>query len=291
MFPAAFDYRAPTTLDETLSLLAQHGDAAKVMAGGQSLIPLLKLRFSRPELIVDIGRVQGLNGVGRENGHLAVGALVRHVDIERSKDVASAAPMMAEAAHWIADPLIRNRGTLVGSICHADPSGDWGSVMLAMDGEVVARSKSGRRTIHARDFFKGPFETALKADEVATGVRIPVGKGAGGGAYLKLERKVGDFATVAVAVHVHLDGNRFASAGIGLTAVGATNIKAGEAEKFLAGKDATDEVIAEAARLAAAAAEPKDDVRGSAAYKKDVVRIFVQRGLKTAVARAKEGGR
>jgi aerobic carbon-monoxide dehydrogenase medium subunit len=291
MFPAAFDYRAPTTLDETLSLLAQHGDAAKVMAGGQSLIPLLKLRFSRPELIVDIGRVQGLHAVGRENGHLALGALVRHVDIERNTDVASAAPMMAEAAHWIADPLIRNRGTLVGSICHADPSGDWGSVMLAMDGQVVARSKSGQRTIHARDFFKGPFETALKPDEVATGVRIPVGKGRGGGAYLKLERKVGDFATVAVAVQVHLDGKRFANAGIGLTAVGATNIKATEAEKFLAGKDATDEVIAEAARLAAAAAEPKDDVRGSAAFKKDVVRVFVQRGLKTAVARAKEGGR
>ena len=288
MFPAAFDYRAPTTLDEALSLLKQHGDEAKVMAGGQSLIPLLKLRFTRPELVVDIGRIPGLNGIKRDNGHVAVGALARHVDIERSEELARSAPMMLEAAHWIADPLVRNRGTLVGSICHADPSGDWGSVLLAMKGDVVARSQSGERVIHGSDFFKGPFETALKPDEVATGVRFPVGKGAGGGAYLKLERKVTDFATVAVAVHVHLDGNRFTNAGIGLTAVGATNIKATEAEHFLVGKEATDDVIAEAARLAAAAAEPKDDIRGSAAYKKDVVRVFVQRGLRTAVARAKE---
>ena len=291
MFPAAFDYRAPTSLDETLSLLAQHGDSAKVMAGGQSLIPLLKLRFTRPELVIDLGHVTGLDAVRRDDGHLAVGALVRHVDVERSKDVARAAPMMLEAAHWIADPLVRNRGTLVGSICHADPAGDWGSVMLAMKAEVVARSSSGERVIHADGFFKGPFETALKPDELVTGVRIPVGKGQGGGAYLKLERKVTDFATVAVAVHVHMDGGKFTNAGIGLTAVGATNIKAIDAERFLIGKDATDQVIAEAARLAAAAAEPKDDIRGSAEYKRDVVRVFVQRGLKTAAARAKEGSR
>jgi aerobic carbon-monoxide dehydrogenase medium subunit len=288
MFPAAFDYRAPTSLDETLSLLEQHGESAKVMAGGQSLIPLLKLRFSRPDLVVDIGRVTGLDAVVRDDGHLAVGALVRHVDIERSKEVAAAAPMMLEAAHWIADPLVRNRGTLVGSICHADPAGDWGSVVLAMHADVVVRSSKGERVIHASEFFTGPLETALKPDEVATEVRIPVGKGRGGGAYLKLERKVGDFATVGVAVHVHLDGDRIETAGIGLTAVGPTNLKATEAEKALRGKAPSDEVIAEAARLAADEAEPKDDIRGTAAYKKDVVRVFVQRGLKTAVARAKE---
>ena len=290
MFPAPFDYRAPTTLDETLSILGQHGDAAKVMAGGQSLIPLLKLRFSRPDLVVDIGRVGGLNHVKRDNGHLAIGALVRHVDIEGDKQVAAGAPVLAEAAHWIADPLVRNRGTLVGSICHADPSGDWGSVILAMKADVVAQSGAGERVIHAADFFKGPFETALKADEVVTEVRIPVGKGRGGGAYLKLERKVGDFATVAVAVHLHLAGDKIETAGIGLTAVGPTNIKATEAEHFLHGKQATDEVFDEAARIAADAAEPKDDVRGSPEYKKDVVRVFVKRGLRTAVQRAKEAG-
>jgi len=290
MFPAAFDYRAPTSLDEALSILQQQGDAAKVMAGGQSLIPLLKLRFSRPDLVVDIAHVGGLDHVRRDDGHVRVGALVRHVDIERSQELKAAAPMMLEAAHWIADPLVRNRGTLAGSVCHADPSGDWGSVILALGADVVARSaRGGERVIKAADFFKGPFETALKADEMVTEIRIPAQKSRAGGAYLKLERKVGDFATVAVAVQVELDGDRIASAGIGLTAVGPTNIKATGAENALRGKAAGDEAFAEAGRLAAEAAQPKDDVRGSAAYKKDVVRVFVQRGLKTAVARAKEG--
>ena len=289
MFPAAFDYRAPTSLDEALALLKQHGDEAKVMAGGQSLIPLLKLRFSRPELIVDIGRLPALNTVRRENGHVAIGALVRHVDIEQSKELASTAPMMVEAARWIADPLVRNRGTLVGSICHADPAGDWGSVMLAYGADVVARSAGGERVIHSDGFFEGPFTTKLRADEVVTAVRVPVPKNRSGGAYLKLERKVGDFATVAVAIQVELDGTKIGRAGIGLTAVGPSNIKATEAENFLKGKEPSDAVIAEAARIAAASAEPKDDTRGSADYKKDVVRVFVQRGLHTAVSRAKEG--
>jgi aerobic carbon-monoxide dehydrogenase medium subunit len=288
MFPAAFDYRAPTSLEETLSLLKKHGEEAKVMAGGQSLIPLLKLRFARPELVIDIGRLPALNTVTRQDGHLVIGALVRHVDIERSKELAAEAPMLPEAAHWIADPLVRNRGTLAGSICHADPAGDWGSVMLAFGADVVARSQAGERVIHSDGFFKGPFETALKPDEVVTAVRIPVHKGRSGGAYLKLERKVGDFATVAVAVQVALEGDRIASAGIGLTAVGDRNLKATEAERFLQGKSPADDVIAEAARLASNAAEPNDDIRGSAEYKKDVVRVFVQRGLRTAVQRARE---
>jgi len=290
MFPAAFDYRAPTALDEALAILKEHGDSAKVMAGGQSLIPLLKLRFSRPEMVVDIARIDGLNTIKRDDGHVVVGALARHADIERSQELAASAPLLPEAAHWIADPLVRNRGTLVGSLCHADPSGDWGSVILAMKADIHARSSSGERVIHGTDFLKGPFETALKPDEVVTEVRIPVGKGRGGGAYLKLERKVGDFATVGVAVHLHLQGDRIEIAGIGLTAVGPKNIQAVEAERFLHGKQATDEVFAEAARLAADAAEPNDDTRGSAAYKKDVVRVFVQRGLKTAVQRAREAG-
>ena len=288
MLPAAFDYRAPASLNEALGILKQRGDEAKVMAGGQSLIPLLKLRFSRPELVVDIARIPNLNGIKRDDGHIAIGALARHVDIERSKDLAAVAPMLAEAAHWIADPLVRNRGTLVGSICHADPAGDWGSVVLAFGADIVATSESGQRVIHAQDFFKGPFTTSLNPDEVVTEVRIPVARGRAGGAYLKLERRVGDFATVAVGVQIEMDGDKIARAGIGLTAVGPQNIKAVEAERHLHGKEPTDAVIAEAARLAAAAAEPKDDARGSAAYKKDVVRVFVQRGLKTAIGRAGE---
>ena len=289
MYPATFDYRAPATLDETLAILKAKGEDAKLMAGGQSLIPLLKLRFSRPELVVDIGRLPAMDYVKRANGHVAIGALVRHVDIERHRELGALAPLMVEAAHWIADPLVRNRGTLVGSVCHADPAGDWGSVLLALDATVLARSASGERAIRADGFFTGPLSTVLNPDEVVTEVRIPVPKGRSAGAYLKLERKVGDFATVGVAVQVELDGDKIASAGIGLTAVGPNNIKAVEAERFLHGKHPADDVYAEAGRLAAAAAEPNDDIRGSGAYKKDVVRVFVQRGLKTAVQRAKGG--
>src|SRR6266853_4839795 len=251
MFPAAFDYRSPSTLDEALGVLADRGDDAKVMAGGQSLIPLLKLRFSQPALVVDIGRLAGLKDIKREDGHVRIGALVRHVDVERSTELAKLVPLMVEAVHWIADPLVRNRGTVVGSVCHADPSGDWGSVMLALNAEVVARSKSGERKIPVAEFFKGPFTTALRSDEIATEIRIPIPTGAAGGAYNKLERKVGDFATVAVAVQVEMNGKKIARAGIGLTSVGATNIKAIEAEKALAGREPSDEVIRDAARLAA----------------------------------------
>jgi carbon-monoxide dehydrogenase medium subunit len=288
MFPAAFDYQAPASLEEALGLLAERGDDAKIMAGGQSLIPLLKLRFAQPALVIDIGRLPEMAGIARQNGHLAIGALARHVDIERSADLAWLCPILVDTVHWISDPLVRNRGTMAGSICHADPSGDWGSVMLALEANFVARSKSGERVIPAAGFFHGPFTTALKADEIVTEIRIPMPSGPAGGAYNKLERKVGDFATVAVAVHVELSGGKIAKAGIGLTAVGETNIKATAAEKALVGHEPTDELIAEAARLASEAAQPKDDIRGTAAYKKDVVRVYVQRGLKTALGHARE---
>ena len=288
MFPAAFDYRVPATLAEAVDILHERGDDAKVMAGGQSLIPLLKLRFAQPQLIVDIGRIPGLAEVTRDNGHVRIGALVRHVDIERSKELATLVPLMVEAVHWIADPLVRNRGTVVGSVCHADPSGDWGSIMLALNADLVAQSTKGERVIPIDGFFEGPFTTSLRSDEIATAIRIPLPKGSAGGSYHKLERKVGDFATVAVSVQVELDGRKVKTAGIGMTSVGATNLKAKQAEKALIGKELNDDVIAEAAKLAAAESEPKDDVRGTAAYKKDMVRVFVQRGLKAALARAQE---
>ncbi|HVS49972.1 MAG TPA: xanthine dehydrogenase family protein subunit M [Candidatus Dormibacteraeota bacterium] len=288
MFPAAFDYQSPATLDEALGLLAERGDDAKVMAGGQSLIPLLKLRFAQPQLIVDIGRIPGMTEIKRDDGHLKIGALARHVDIERSKELAKLLPVMVEAVRWISDPLVRNRGTLVGSVCHADPSGDWGSIMLALDAELVARSAKGERVIPIDGFFEGPFTTTLRSDEIATEIRIPLPTGRAGGSYHKLERRVGDFATVAVSLQIELDGNKVKKAGIGLTSVGATNIKAKKAEQALVGHELKDDVIAESAKLAAEAAEPKDDIRGTAAYKKDVVRVFVKRGLKAALARAQE---
>lgn len=291
MVPAAFDYRAPTSLAEALDLLRQHGDDAKVMAGGQSLIPLLKLRFAAPAILVDIGRVPGLTGIEAEADALRVGARTRHVDVERDAGLDRRCPILRDAAPQIADPLVRNRGTVGGSLCHADPAGDWGSVMLALDAQLVAASAAGERVIPAADFFQGPFTTALRPDEVLTEVRIPAappGRRASG-AYLKLERKVGDFATVGVAVQVQLADGRVERAGIGLTAVGSSSLKALEAERALAGREPTAEAIAEAARLAAEAAEPRDDLRGSAAYKRDMVRVFVQRGLRTALDRAGRG--
>jgi carbon-monoxide dehydrogenase medium subunit len=287
MFPAAFDYVAPVALDEVLGLLHEHGDDAKVLAGGQSLIPLLKLRFAAPVIVIDIGRVDGLEGISRENGHVRIGARTRHRDVESATDLRGTLDVLLDAAPLISDPLIRNMGTVGGSVCHADPAGDWGAVMLAVGAEFVVKSAGGKRVLPAAGFFQGPFTTGLNSDEVMTEIRIPVGGGRSGGTYLKLERKIGDFASVAAAVHVVLgDDGRIAKAGIGLCAVGAQSIKATVAEAALAGQEPSDEVIAAASRLAAEAAEPKADIRGSAEYKRDVARVFVQRGLRTAVNRA-----
>jgi len=291
MYPAAFEYRAPTSLAEALRLLQEHGDDAKVMAGGQSLVPLLKLRFAMPAVVVDIGRLSELTRFRSDSGQLRIGARTRHVDIESNPDLRRLCAILSEAAPQIADPLVRNRGTVVGSVCHADPQGDWGSVMIALGAEMVARSESGERRIPATEFFEGPFTTALRADEVVTEIVIPTSNRPSAGTYLKLERKIGDFATVGVAVQVEMANGHIGRAGIGLTAVGPKNLQAAEAEQALAGQEPTDQVIADAARLAAAAAEPKDDARGSAEYKKDIVRVFVQRGLRKAVAMAREGGR
>ncbi len=290
MLPAAFEYAAPGTLDEALALLDQHADDGKVLAGGQSLIPLLKLRLASPGYLIDINRIPGLDVLEERDGTLVVGPLVRHKTAERSSLLANRYPVLAEAAPQIADPLVRNRGTVAGSLAHADPSGDWGSVMLAVDAEFVLRSRRGSRTVNARDFFTGPFSTVLQPNEILTEIRIPGRRGPAGGAYLKLERKVGDFATVGVAIQLRMDDGKVRDAGIGLTAVGPQNLKAAEAEAALRGQTLNDTVIKEAAQLAAKAAEPRADLRGSEAYKRNVVRVFTERGLKRAYERARGGG-
>jgi len=290
MLPAPFEYHAPKTLDEALDLLDQLGDEGKVLAGGQSLIPLLKLRFASPAHLVDINRIKELDFIEERDGTLRIGPLFRHKAAERSSLLASRYQVMADAAPQIADPIIRNRGTIAGSVAHADPSGDWGTVLLALDADLVLRSKSGSRTVKVRDFFSGPFSTALQPTEILSEIRIPVARAQTGGAYLKLERKVGDFATVAVAVHLQMDDGKVGSAGIGLTAVGPQNIKAERAEAALNGARLDDSTIKEAATLAAEAAEPKADHRGSVEYKRNVVRVFTERGLKRAYERARGGG-
>ena len=286
MLPPRFDYLAPRSLDEALDALAEQGEEAKVLAGGQSLIPVLKLRLGAPACLVDVNRVPGLDGLAEDGDRLRVGALVRHRHAERSALLRERYPTMAAAAPQVSDPLVRNLGTVGGSLAHADPAGDWGAVMLAMDAELVARSRAGSRTIAARDFFDGPFTTALRPDELLVEVLVPARPGSGG-AYLKLERKVGDFATAAVAVRLTLsDDDRIAEAGIGLTAVGPTNLAAAEAEQALVGAEPGDEVFREAAELAARAASPSADPRGSVDYKRNVVRVFTERGLRAAAESA-----
>jgi carbon-monoxide dehydrogenase medium subunit len=280
MYPSRFRYEAPHSLAEAIGLLRDGGDYAKVLAGGQSLVPLMKLRFASPELVVDINNVPGLSYHRNDpDGTLRIGALCRHVDLERSGLLASSQPTMAAAAPLIADPIVRNRGTLVGSLCHADPQGDWASVVLALGGSIVAQGPGGQRSIPLAEFVTGPFQTVLDPDEIAVEAVIPPARGARSGGYLKLERRVGDFATVGVAVAIETSGEVVTRAGIALTGVGGSTIAATEAAAALTGQPVTPESISQAAELAAAAARPRTDHRGSAEYKRHMVSTFVERIL------------
>ncbi len=280
MFPPRFRYEAPRTIAEAVSLLHEGDGEAKVLAGGQSLVPLLKLRFASPELLVDINNLSDLAYHRLDDqGALHVGALCRHVDLERSALVAERQPTMAAAAPLIADPIVRTRGTLVGSLCHADPQGDWAAVMTAMGAQVVAQGPSGRRQIAIADFVTGPFQNTLAYDEVAVEAIVPAAQGRLEGGFLKLERRVGDFATAGTAVAVELDGDRVRRAGIALSGVGGRTIDATEAAASLTGQVLDQAAITHAADLAAAVAEPRSDHRGSAEYKRHVIHTFVIRIL------------
>jgi carbon-monoxide dehydrogenase medium subunit len=283
MLPARFEYHRPETLDEAIGLLKEHGDEAKVLAGGMSFIPLMKLRFATPGHLVDVNRIADLNGMSEADSWLRVKAVTRHNELANADLIKSRYPAMAAAAPQISDPIVRNLGTIGGSLAHADPAGDWGSVMLALDAQVVARRSGGERTFPVEELFVSNFATTLDPEEILTEVRIPMPEPRSGGAYLKLERKIGDFATVGVAVQLTLDDGQVKSAGIGLTAVGPTNIKARDAEARLEGSDASDGVVAEAAKLAAQAAQPMSDLRGSEDYKRHVVEVFVRRGVARAL--------
>ena len=287
MYPASFEYFAPATLDEALGILERYEGDAKVLAGGQSLIPLMKLRFAAPRALVDINGIPGLDVLAEEGGVLRIGALVRHKKCERSPVLGGRYSVLGDTAPQVSDPLVRNLGTVAGSISHADPQGDWGSALLAAGAEVVARGPGGTRTIPIDDFLQGPFTTALEPAEIVTEIRVPDPGPRSGGTYLKLERKIGDFATVGVAVQLSLSNGTVGRAGIALTGVGPKNIRAHAAEAALAGAALDDAAIREAASLAAAAAEPHDDLRGSAEYKRDVVRIFTERGLRAAAEAAR----
>ena len=292
MFPSAFEYSAPSSLDEALSTLAEIGDEGRVLAGGQSLIPMMKLRLASPGHLVDINGLNDLDYIRASNGHLAVGALTRHASVAASDLVASTNHTMASAAPWIADPLVRNRGTMAGSIAHCDPEGDWNSVMLAIGASVVARSASGgERVIPITDFVVDFFTNSLRPGEMVTEIRIPKYQGRGGGAYLKLERKIGDYATVGVASHLTLaDDGKISGAGLGLTAVYNHNLKVTEAEEMMIGEEPSEELFAEAGAIAARTCDPESNVRGPAEYKRAVVAEYTKRAFGQALATARGEG-
>jgi carbon-monoxide dehydrogenase medium subunit len=289
MIPPTFDYVAPKTVSEAVAALGQH-ENAKVLAGGQSLIPLMRFRLASPAVLVDLNRVEGLSYIEEKGGWLKIGSMTRESDVEHSPLVNEKYSLLSDAAHVISDPVVRNMGTVGGNLANADPGNDHPATMLAYGAEVVAVGPRGERVIPITSFFLDLYQSALARDEILTEVRIPASKPRSGGAYLKLERKVGDFATAAVAAQVELDENdNFASVGIGLTNVGLTAIKATAAEDFLKGKAASDDNIKQAAKLAAEAAQPIADVRGSEDYKRSLVKTYTVRALRLAVERAKGG--
>ena len=287
MIPAAFDYHAPTTIGEATALLTRLGDDAKVLSGGQSLIPLMKLRLASPAHVVDINGIPGLAYIREGEGFLRIGALTRESELEESELIRTRYPLLHDTSKVIADPVVRNLATVGGNLAHADPANDHPATMLASGAEVVAVGPKGERRIPIASFFTGPFATSLRPDEILTEIRIPLPAARSRGAYLKLERKVGDFATAAVAAQLTLDaGGRCEEVGIGLTNVGLTPIKAAKAEAALKGKNPDEATIKRAAELAAEASEPSADLRGSVEYKKDLVRVLTARALRKAVERA-----
>jgi carbon-monoxide dehydrogenase medium subunit len=285
VIPGQFDYHAPSTLDEAVLLLKKI-DGAKVLAGGQSLIPAMRFRLAQPQTLIDINRIQELSFIEERAESLAIGALTRELELEQSKTVAEAYPLLADTAKVIADPVVRNLATVGGNLAHADPANDHPATMLAYGAQVVARSPAGARTIPIDEFFVGLFESSLRPGEILTEIRIPKPTRGSGGAYLKIERKVGDYAVAAVAVQLQLSGGTIGSVRIGLTNVGPVPSRAKNAEAALLGKEPTDAVLEVAGKAAAAECDPSADLRGPVDYKRDMIRILTKRAVRSAVHRA-----
>jgi carbon-monoxide dehydrogenase medium subunit len=286
MIPGDFDYHAPRTAEEAVQLLAANRANAKILAGGQSLIPAMRFRLAVPAVLIDINGVEGMNHLREDNGHLAIGAVTRESALEVSELVQTKYHLLAEAAKVIADPIVRNMATVGGNIAHADPANDHPAVMLAYNAQVVAVSPRGQRTIAIDDFFVELFTSALAEDELLTEIRIPRPAAKSGGAYVKLERKVGDYAISAVAIQLTMDGDLCSSARIGLTNVSSVPMRARNAEAILQGNRVTESLLEEAGRAAAAECDPSPDLRGTVDYKRDITRILLKRAARKAIQRA-----
>ena len=285
-----FEYLKPSSISEAITLLRQYGEDAKLLAGGQSLVPMMKLRIARPKVLIDIHRILELNYIREETGQIRCGAMTRHVQIEESELIRNKIPMLCEAAGAIGDAQVRNRGTLGGGLVEADPSGDYGAVVLALNAQMKCISPRGERVIPAADFFTFAYTTALDSDEILTEIIFPLPNSTSAGVYLKLERVAGDFAIASAAVQMALDRNGVCNTiGVGVTGGGTVPQKALAVENLLQGKKITSELIDEAGRLIQEGAEPIEDTRGSAAYKKKALSAILRRALGEALQQATAG--
>jgi len=291
MYPASFEYLAPAGINEAIALLRQYGDDAKLLAGGQSLVPMMKLRLARPKYLIDLNKIPNLNAIREEGKHIHIGALTRHVQIEESSLIREKLPMLCEAARQIADAQVRNRGTLGGSLAEADPSGDWGPVALALKAQLKCVGPKGERRIAANEFFTFAYTSALENDEILTEAVFPVPRPESRGVYVKLEPVAGAFAIVSAAVQMALDKTGVCQEiGIGVTGRGPVPQEASSVEDLLTGKKISAELIDEAGRLIQEGADPIEDMRGSAKYKKKALAAILQRALKECLRRARDGG-
>jgi carbon-monoxide dehydrogenase medium subunit len=287
MIPRPFEYHAPTSVDAALALLATHGSEAKLLAGGHSLLPMMKLRFADPAHLIDLNRINSLKGIRLEGNELRIGAMTCENDLIWSPLLAQHCPLLVETARLISDPQVRYRGTIGGDISHGDPGNDHPAVMLCLGASFVLKGGGGQRVVPADGYFLGTYATAIEPDEIMTEIRIPVPAKDSGSCYAKLKRKTGDFATAATAVLLKLDGDVVLDVSIALTNVGATALKATDAENSLRRRPLTDSAIAEAARLAMSICDPVEDLRGNVEYKRAMAGEMTQRALRTAAGRAK----
>jgi len=291
MIPPSFEYLTPSNISDAVTLLQKHGDEAKILAGGHSLIPAMRLRLAEPGYLIDISGIGGLDYIQEESGQLRIGAMTCEAALEESEIVQRKFPLLLDTAKMIADPSVRNMATVGGNLAHGDPANDHPATMLALRASVIAEGPNGTREIKIDNFFPDFFTTALSEDEILTEIRIPTPPSASGGAYLKIERKVGDYAAAAVACQLNIDSSgSIENIGLGLTNVGSTPIRASSAEELLKGKKPDENMLAEAGRLAAADSEPMEDLRGSAEYKVALINELTQRAIKLSIQRA-EGSR
>jgi len=287
MYPAAFEYHAPTSVKDALKLLAKLKDDAKLLAGGHSLVPMMKLRLAQPGHLIDLKKVKGLSGIKEEKGALVIGAMTTHWEIEASKTVKAKVPVLAEVAGIIGDPAVRNKGTLGGSVAHADPAADWPAAMLALGAEMVCEGPKGKRTVKADDWFVGLMTTAAKGNEILTAIRVPVWPAGSGAAYMKFPHPASRFAVVGVCAAVTLDKQGVCTrAGVAVTGAGTRAVRARGVEAALTGKKLDAAAIEAAAQKAADGVDVQADLQGSVEYKAHLCRVFARRAISEAVKRA-----